>query len=247
MEVCFLSDVGQKRHTNQDYTQVYYNRQGYLLALLADGMGGHQAGDVASMQTVEDIGKKWQEAEVDTGEEVAKWLIQTIQDENQVIKELGESRAELNGMGTTIVAVVSIADQFIIAYVGDSRIYLLREGQLIQLTEDHSLVNELVKSGEISPEMAVNHPRKNVLTRSIGMPNTLEVDVANHFYQEDDYLLLCSDGLTNMVTEGEMAQIIEESPSMPAALQALIDRANEYGGLDNITALLLHYGGEVIA
>lgn len=247
MEVCFLSDVGKKRHTNQDYAQVYYNSQGYLLALLADGMGGHQAGDVASMQAVEDIGKKWQESEVSDSEAATKWLIQTIQDENQVIREMGQSKAELNGMGTTIVAVVSIGDQFTIAYVGDSRIYLLRQEELIQLTEDHSLVNALVKSGEITPEMAVNHPRKNVLTRSIGMPNGLEVDVANHFYRPGDYLLLCSDGLTNMVTDGEIAQIIEESPSMPTALQSLIDCANEHGGFDNITALLLHYGGGELA
>lgn len=244
MEVCFLSDVGKKRNTNQDYVKVFRNQQGYLLALLADGMGGHQAGDVASRKVVEDIGAQWQKFEVVDHEGVIRWLIQTIQKENVLVYELGQAKAELNGMGTTIEAVAVIDEQFILAHVGDSRIYLLRDQEFIQLTEDHSLVNALVKSGEITPEMAVNHPRKNVVTRSIGMPGMVEVDVASHFLRVDDYLMICSDGLTNMLSDGEISQIVEESPTISYALEQLIQQANERGGLDNITALLLHYGGD---
>ncbi|EOT46561.1 MULTISPECIES: Stp1/IreP family PP2C-type Ser/Thr phosphatase [Enterococcus] len=244
MEVSFLSDVGQKRNSNQDYAQTFLNQKGYLLALLADGMGGHKAGDVASRQTVEDIGKAWEVSDISDCELATRWLIKQIQNENQRIHDLGKSTPELSGMGTTIVAVCVIGDQFALAHVGDSRMYLLREGELIQLTEDHSLVNELVKTGEITPEMAINHPRKNILTRSIGMPGLVEVDVTSHFLSAHDYLLLCSDGLTNMLSDAEIKQIIEDYPTMKERVATLVEGANFRGGLDNITAILIHYGGE---
>ena len=142
MEIRFLSNVGKKRNTNQDYADVYYNQVNYPLAILADGMGGHQAGDVASKKAVEELGAAWQASEITDPEKCAQWLIQQIQIENQAIFEMGASAVELAGMGTTIVAVAIFEDQFTIAHVGDSRIYLLRSGKLQQLTEDHSLVND---------------------------------------------------------------------------------------------------------
>ncbi len=166
-----------------------------------------------------------------------------IQAESVSIYEKGIEDEALNGMGTTIIAVALFEDQFTIANVGDSRAYILRDHELIQITEDHSLVNELVKSGQITAEMALNHPRKNVLTRSVGMPNTVEVDVAIHYFAESDYLLLCSDGLTNMLADEKIAAIIEGASSLKEAVQQLIDAANQQGGVDNITVLLIKVGG----
>lgn len=192
MEIRFQTDVGKRRNTNQDFAATYVNKANVTLALLADGMGGHRAGDVASRQAVSEIGTAWEQTELTDSEKTAQWLIQKIQAESQVIFQKGQEQEELSGMGTTIIAVALLGDQFTIANVGDSRAYLLRNQVLTQITEDHSLVNELVKSGQITAEMALNHPRKNVLTRSIGMPSEVEVDVAIHFIADGDYLLLLS-------------------------------------------------------
>ena len=243
MEIRFQTDVGKRRNTNQDFAATYVNKANVTLALLADGMGGHRAGDVASRQAVSEIGTAWEQTELTDSEKTAQWLIQKIQAESQVIFQKGQEQ-ELSGMGTTIIAVALLGDQFTIANVGDSRAYLLRNQVLTQITEDHSLVNELVKSGQITAEMALNHPRKNVLTRSIGMPSEVEVDVAIHFIADGDYLLLCSDGLTNMVSDEEITATIQETPELEEAVQSLIDQANERGGVDNITVLLIKVGGE---
>ena len=147
-------------------------------------------------------------------------------------------------MGTTLEVVTLLDNHLALAHVGDSRIYLFREQRLIALTEDHSLVNALLKSGEITQEMAENHPRKNIITRSLGMPGSLEVDVAIHKIEDHDQLLLCSDGLTNMVSEPKITQILLEAASLQDASQRLIDEANAKGGLDNITVLLIDVGGQ---
>ena len=244
MEIRFQTDVGKRRNTNQDFAATYVNKANVTLALLADGMGGHRAGDVASRQAVSEIGTAWEQTELTDSEKTAQWLIQKIQAESQVIFQKGQEQEELSGMGTTIIALALLGDQCTIANVGDSRAYLLRNQVLTQITEDHSLVNELVKSGQITAEMALNHPRKNVLTRSIGMPSEVEVDVAIHFIADGDYLLLCSDGLTNMVSDEEITATIQENPVLEEAVQSLIDQANERGGVDNITVLLIKVGGE---
>lgn len=241
MQIEFQSDVGRRRNTNQDYASVFTNQEGIKLAVLADGMGGHRAGDIASQMAVTNLGADWEGQALKDSEKIAQWFIQTIQNENGKIYQRGQEKPEYSGMGTTIVAVALSETRFTIANVGDSRAYLVREDQLKQLTEDHSLVNELVKSGEISQEMAVNHPRKNILTRSVGMPGTVEVDVATYSWQLGDRLLLCSDGLTNMLSEEMIGSIIDGVGSLTDKVKELIDRANEAGGADNITALLIEY------
>ncbi|MBP8692572.1 MAG: Stp1/IreP family PP2C-type Ser/Thr phosphatase [Enterococcus sp.] len=244
MEVYFQSDIGKRRKSNQDYTATFTNQKNQLLALLADGMGGHQAGDIASRQAVEEIGIAWEATTIDDSEKAVQWFLQHIQQANQRIFEKGQSQPTLSGMGTTLEVVTILDNHLALAHVGDSRIYLFREQRLIALTEDHSLVNALLKSGEITQEMAENHPRKNIITRSLGMPGSLEVDVAIHKIQDHDQLLLCSDGLTNMVSEPKIAQILLEAASLQDASQRLIDEANAKGGLDNITVLLIDVGGE---
>jgi protein phosphatase len=241
VEINFQTDVGRKRNTNQDYAGVFKNKAGIALAILADGMGGHLAGDIASEMAVNHIGERWTESDIDTADKAAQWLIQAIQSENEVIYEKGQSVPEYAGMGTTIVSAALMGQSYVLANIGDSRAYLVRNKQLIQLTEDHSLVNELVKSGEITQEMAANHPRKNVLTRSLGMPNTVEVDVASHLRVDDDYILLCSDGLTNMVSEETILAVLLSDDSLEQKVTMLISLANEAGGVDNITALVIHF------
>ena len=244
MEVYFQSDIGKRRKSNQDYTATFTNQKNQLLALLADGMGGHQAGDIASRQAVEEIGIAWEATTIDDSEKAVQWFLQHIQQANQRIFEKGQSQPTLSGMGTTLEVVTILDNHLALAHVGDSRIYLFREQRLIALTEDHSLVNALLKSGEITQEMAQNHPRKNIITRSLGMPGSLEVDVAIHRIEDHDQLLLCSDGLTNMVSEPKIAQILLEAASLQDASQRLIEEANAKGGLDNITVLLIDVGGE---
>lgn len=244
MEVYFQSDIGKRRKSNQDYTATFTNQKNQLLALLADGMGGHQAGDIASRQAVEEIGIAWEATTIDDSEKAVQWFLQHIQQANQRIFEKGQSQPTLSGMGTTLEVVTLSDNHLALAHVGDSRIYLFREQRLIALTEDHSLVNALLKSGEITQEMAENHPRKNIITRSLGMPGSLEVDVAIHKIEDHDQLLLCSDGLTNMVSEPKIAQILLEAASLQDASQRLIEEANAKGGLDNITVLLIDVGGE---
>ena len=244
MEVYFQSDIGKRRKSNQDYTATFTNQKNQLLALLADGMGGHQAGDIASRQAVEEIGIAWEATTIDDSEKAVQWFLQHIQQTNQRIFEKGQSQPTLSGMGTTLEVVTLLDNHLALAHVGDSRIYLFREQRLIALTEDHTLVNALLKSGEITQEMAENHPRKNIITRSLGMPGSLEVDVANHKIEDHDQLLLCSDGLTNMVSEPKITQILLEAASLQDASQRLIEEANAKGGLDNITVLLIDVGGE---
>ena len=243
MEFYFQSDQGKKRRNNQDYTNVFTNQSNKVLALLADGMGGHQAGDIASQLTVNEIGKSWEMTDITSSEAAVKWLIQKIQNENQRVYEHGQQDMALSGMGTTLEAVSILENKLTLAHVGDSRIYVLREGRLLPLTEDHSLVNELVRSGEITPEMAAVHPRKNIITRSVGMPGTIEVDVAIHNIRPNDRILMCSDGLTNMLSETEITTIISQNTSLQLASQSLIDAANQRGGTDNITVILIDLGG----
>lgn len=241
MQIEYQSDVGRRRNTNQDYASVFTNQEGIKLAILADGMGGHRAGDIASQMAVLNLGNAWEEQDLTDDEKIAQWFIQAIQEENALIYQRGQEQPEYNGMGTTIVAAALSEERFTIAHVGDSRAYLIRDGKIIQLTEDHSLVNELVKSGEISEEMAVNHPRKNILTRSVGMPGTVEVDVSTYIWQLKDRLLLCSDGLTNMLSEEMIKTIVNQEGTLSDKVTELINQANEAGGADNITVLLIEF------
>ncbi|GCF95797.1 protein phosphatase [Enterococcus florum] len=241
MEIQFQSDIGKRRQMNQDYANVFVNKQGYSLAILADGMGGHLAGDVASKMAVNGLGAVWEASEISDNEKASQWMIQQIQTENEAIYQEGIKNPEMHGMGTTIVSAALLNETFTLAHVGDSRAYYIHDGKMRQLTDDHSLVNELVKSGEITEEMAAIHPQKNVLTRSVGVSGNVEVDVTHHPVEADAYLLLCSDGLTNMVSEAEILTIVAGEEPLDGKTERLISQANEAGGSDNITVLLIHF------
>ena len=241
MKVAFQTNVGKKRSSNQDSVGLYINKNKIALAIVADGMGGHQAGDVASQLTVNQLGTAWEQTDLAIESEVISWLNVEIQALNHRIYEEGVQFPERSGMGTTIVAAVVIDKRVILANVGDSRSYLIRDEQIVQVTEDHSLVNELVKTGEISKEQAQSHPRKNMLTRSLGLPTEVEIDIIKVDLMLNDYIILCSDGLTNMVPDERMLRVVISEMDLKKKVMTLIEIANEAGGKDNITVLLMDF------
>lgn len=242
MKAVFLSDRGKIRPHNEDNGGVLVNQAGIYLAFVADGMGGHRAGDVASSLTLSKLKEYWNETEsFSTPESIEEWFIEHINRLNQHIFEEAGKNPECQGMGTTIVAAI-VTEQFAtIANVGDSRCYILNDEGFKQLTEDHSLVNELVKTGQISKEDAENHPRKNVLLRALGTEPSVEIDIKTITFEEGNYLLLCSDGLSNKLSNQEMEQILLKDCPINEKAQEMIDLANQYGGEDNITLIILEF------
>ncbi|WDF83680.1 Stp1/IreP family PP2C-type Ser/Thr phosphatase [Lacticaseibacillus pabuli] len=238
MKYAYRSDIGQIRPSNQDYVGVFKNNGGATLAIVADGMGGHQGGDVASEMAVSHIGYAFEEMTSSDMTVAAKWLINELARENDRILTRGQQFSDLTGMGTTIVAVLTCGDKFIVANIGDSRAYLYRKGRFVQITEDHSLVNELVRSGELTPEEAKNFPRKNLITRSLGVAPDVEPDVDTYDLIKGDMLLLCSDGLSKTVDDSQMAQVMSSKLTLQEKADRLIELANEAGGPDNISALI---------
>ncbi|WP_179395589.1 Stp1/IreP family PP2C-type Ser/Thr phosphatase [Lacticaseibacillus absianus] len=240
MEYTYRTDIGRKRPNNQDYVGLFANDAGTTLAIVADGMGGHQGGDVASEMAVSHIGYAFEKTNTTDVETIVRWLIFELQEENTVILEKAQQYADLSGMGTTLVAVIISGNRFVVANIGDSRGYLYRNRHLIQITEDHSLVNELVKTGELTPEEAAKFPQRNVITRSLGVSSDVDADVTIYDMEYDDYLLLCSDGLTNQVSDPEIAAVLAQPVPIGDKAGQLIDMANAAGGPDNITALIIH-------
>ena len=238
MEISLLTDVGQKRTNNQDYVNHYVNRVGRTMIILADGMGGHRAGNIASEMAVTDLGVAWVDTQIDTVNEVREWFANNLEIENQKINQLGQAEA-YKGMGTTLEAVAIIDNQAIYAHIGDSRISLIRGEEYHQLTSDHSLVNELLKAGQLTPEEAASHPQKNIITQSIGQKDEIQPDFGIITLEPGDYLLLNSDGLTNMISGSEISDIVTSDISLEDKAATLIRFANNAGGLDNITVALI--------
>lgn len=243
MKIALLTDVGRKRSNNQDYVNRYTNRAGIDLIVLADGMGGHRAGHIASEMTATDFGIAWVDSQLNTLNDVRNWMVDMIQQENEKIYSLGQTD-DYKGMGTTLEAVVVIDNQMIYAHVGDSRIGLIRNGEYKQLTSDHSLVGALVRAGQLTEEEASRHPQKNIITQSIGQFDPVEPDIALKTLEIGDYVLINSDGLTNMVSIGDIQDIIMSDVPLPNKAESLIRFANNAGGTDNITVALLHISEE---
>ena len=243
MEISLLTDVGQKRTNNQDYVNLFVNRAGRTLIILADGMGGHRAGNIASEMAVTDLGVAWVDTHIDTVNEVREWFAEHLEIENQKIYQMGRDEA-YKGMGTTLEALAIIDNQAIYAHIGDSRIGLIRGEEYHQLTSDHSLVNELLKAGQITPEEAERHPQRNIITQSIGQRGEVQPDVGMISLEDDDYIILNSDGLSNMISESEIYDIMTSDIALSEKAETLIRFANNAGGLDNITVALIHYHKE---
>jgi serine/threonine protein phosphatase PrpC len=225
------TDTGRQRRANEDS-----HLARAPLFVVADGMGGAQAGEVASRIAVESF-----EGGVHGTAEPEAALAQLAREANARIHELSHSHAEQAGMGTTLTAFYVGEREVSIAHVGDSRAYLLRGSELTRLTDDHSLVDELLRQGRLTPEEALEHPQRSVITRALGPEGFVEVDTRSYSAHDGDIYLLCSDGLTTMVPEDRLAELLlaHSRESLRAAGEALIAAANEAGGRDNITVLLL--------
>lgn len=235
------SDIGRIRQVNEDSSLTGSINDQLAFAIVADGMGGHQAGDVASQVAVEAFQRILQQhAEISnwTVEDAKRLMRIAIRQANEEIFRLSKHMTQYHNMGTTIVAALFIQTLVVIGHVGDSRAYRINEEQLEQLTEDHSLVNALVQSGQLTAEEAEHHPRKNVLTRAIGTDDDVEIDVRVLEWEKKDLLLLCSDGLSNRVSEEQMHQIVASSLSLQQRADQLIEVALQAGGEDNITLVL---------
>ena len=222
------SDVGRQRHTNED---------ALLLSppffAVADGMGGAQAGEVASQLAMEAF-----EAERDAELSPEDRLAAIARDANSRIYELASRDESRRGMGTTLTAAIVTGDEVSIGHVGDSRAYRLRDGALEQLTRDHSLVAELERSGQISPEAAEHHPQRSIITRALGPEPEVDVDTYTVAGRSGDVYLLCSDGLTSMVSDEELRSIVRQADDLNAAAADLVRAANQSGGKDNVTVVL---------
>ncbi len=233
------TDVGKVREMNQDFCIASADRP--HLFILCDGMGGHRSGDVASRTAAESIETyvRMQSA-LDYDDEKAERVLRgAVSYANNIVYTRAKSMKELAGMGTTVDICMVDFDMLYIAHVGDSRVYLLREGQLCQLTTDHSLVEEMIQSGLITESEAQSHPNKNVITRAVGTNRTVQCDFLAQELKQDDILLMCSDGLSNMLTESEMKNILISSDKPQTIAEELVEKANINGGKDNITAIVV--------
>jgi protein phosphatase len=223
------TDTGRQRRANEDSLLARSP-----LFVVADGMGGAQAGEVASRIAIESFQPGLQDAS-----EPEQALASLALAANARIHELSHSNAEHAGMGTTLTAVYVGEEEVAIAHVGDSRAYCLRDGQLLRLTDDHSLVDELMRQGRLTPEEAVEHPQRSVITRALGPEGMVEVDTRSFRGRPGDVYLLCSDGLTTMLSEQQIAAVLLAHPHLRDAGEALIAAANQAGGRDNITVVLI--------
>ncbi|MFC6452111.1 Stp1/IreP family PP2C-type Ser/Thr phosphatase [Paenibacillus vulneris] len=235
------TDVGRVRMVNEDRAIVQENLNGFVLAIVADGMGGHQAGDVASQMAVDIIQSELQSIARDATIEQRRELVkQAVELANRQIFDVASERENYYGMGTTVVTVLADTQSVVIGHIGDSRAYRISGGAIEQLTEDHSLVNELVKNGQITREEATHHPRRNVLTRALGTESTIEVDIQDFKWQTGDVLLICSDGLSSLVSSEQLLRLVNgEEEILEDKAQKLINEALEAGGDDNITVVLV--------
>lgn len=246
MRMAYRSDIGRIRLVNEDRAWAETINSEMVVAIVADGMGGHQAGDVASQLAVDTFREALQGCSASLTLEERKTLIrQAILQANEAVYGMASGNKQYHNMGTTVVAAMLQSGNGVIGHIGDSRAYKWRDGVLTQLTEDHTLVHELVKSGQITPEEAVHHPRRNVLTRALGTDEQVEVDVKGIPWAPDDLLLLCSDGLTTMISEEQISlTLLEEELDLDAKADRLVDLALQAGGDDNITVVLLHHADD---
>lgn len=235
------TDVGKAREKNEDYYYISRYDDKVKIYILADGMGGYNGGEVAS-KLATTAALNYIQSNFETTpkekENILNLVKSAVEYANMVVYEKSIEDKELEGMGTTIDVCLIYSNKAYIAHVGDSRIYRIRKEFIRKLTHDHSYVEKLVKDGTITKEEAENHPKKNMLTKALGCTPFVEPDVTIRGFIKDDTILMCSDGLTNMVDENQIYEIIKRD--YQTAAENLISKANENGGYDNITAIVIH-------
>ena len=239
MEYYYQTDPGKVRDHNEDSVTIVKNQSGEYLLAVADGMGGHRAGEIASSIVIGNIGTHFKEmGKIGTKEDAVRWLKDAVSEANVEIYKYTAEPPESKGMGTTIVTAI-LTDAFLLfGNLGDSRGYVLKGGKLHQITTDHTLVNLLVKSGELTEEEAEHHPRKNVLMKALGANTKVEMDIID-VETDVDGILLCSDGLTNMLDHDQIEKVLNEDLEIEKMVQKLIYKSNNRGGNDNISIAYL--------
>ena len=233
-----VTDIGKKRKLNQDFVYASDEPVGNLpnVYIVADGMGGHNAGDFASKCTVETITREIRGC---FEKNAIRILSKAIMVANERIRQKAREDERLYGMGTTVVAATCIGKYLQVANVGDSRLYIINEEEVRQVTRDHSLVEEMVRMGGIDRKAARNHPDKNIITRAIGARDTIEIDFFNEELQDGDIVLMCSDGLSNMLEDEEIGKILRKNGSLEERAEKLVEAANNNGGKDNIAVIII--------
>lgn len=232
-----MTDIGRKRKVNQDYLFFSDEPIGCFpnLYIVADGMGGHKAGDYASRYTIERVVAS---VSRNTGEEPIAIMKEAINKANELLVAESREDESKSGMGTTLVIGTIIGNKLFVANIGDSRLYVVGQN-MRQITRDHSLVDEMVRLGEINADEARVHPDKNIITRAVGTSDHVEADFFEVEITADDTILLCTDGLTNMVRDDEILDIIKKYDNAQAATMQLVKEANANGGRDNITVMII--------
>lgn len=236
------SDVGRKRDNNQD---VFYASENIAipLYLVADGMGGHKAGELASSMAMDIIVENFMGTRKDLSTEtfILKFMKKSIEEANTKIYLKSMESEKFKGMGTTITLAYIFDNKIYLGHVGDSRAYLIRDNEINQITEDHSYVNQLLKTGSITKEEAKLHPKRNMITRAVGSSSIIEIDLMVKKYNKNDILILCSDGLTNMVTDFQILEAFVDKNHIQKSCEELVRMANDNGGVDNITIIAIKF------
>ncbi len=243
MKIIAMSDIGQVRTVNQDYVRFYFKNENEALVVLCDGMGGHNAGEIASSMTCNDIIERYIEnADFHNEDEIRTWMHESILHAHRCVQEKSHESKRLDGMGTTVVLAIIKDDCFYISHVGDSRAYLFENNQLTQLTKDDTLVNVLIDAGTISKDEAFFHPQRNILLQAVGVSNYLRISfLSRHISQ--GIILLCSDGLYNSLFDSQIVRILQQETELEVTGEKLMKDANTFGGKDNIGfALILKEG-----
>lgn len=243
MQFEVLSDIGKKRTLNEDSAAVFTLKDRAVLAVIADGMGGHQGGDFASSTALRLVGEAFEDikdAPFEQHSDWMEWLKETALYVNRRLYNYASTNKELEGMGTTMEMVLIYDRTCFGVHIGDSRVYAIQDKAISQMTSDHSYVNVLVNSGEITEQEAKVHPQRNWIIKAVGSERFLEPD-CYHFPLEDKmYILICSDGLSNKVSNDEIKQVVLADLTLKEKTRSLVEMANKKGGEDNISVILMH-------
>lgn len=239
MKAYYITDTGKVRTHNEDSVMIVQNLSGEYLMVVADGMGGHKAGEIASSIVVNGLTDKFKKLEtIGEKQDAVNWIRKNANELNEAIFKYTDEFEESKGMGTTLVLAIVTNNYILFGNVGDSSGFVMKKGVLYKVTKDHTLVNLLVETGELTPEEAENHPRKNVLMRALGANNPIDVDIFD-VDMGSDAILLCSDGLTNMLTNAQIEKVLNSDLSLEERIVKLIRKSNLRGGTDNVSIAYL--------
>lgn len=245
MKSCYMTDSGRVRNHNEDSVTILKNASDEYLMIVADGMGGHRKGEVASSIAVSRLGKRFNDTpSIGTKLDAVNWLNDNINEINREILEYGETNVDSKGLGTTVVVALLTKNYLIFGNIGDSSGYVMKNNKLHKVTKAHTLVNLLVEAGNITEEEAKTHPKKNILMKALGVSEKCELDIFDVDI-ESDAILLCSDGLTNMLSDEQIEKVLlDEEMDIDEKVDKLIKKCNARGGNDNISIAYLNRFGE---